>query len=256
MKLTTTLFTAISMAFAFAGSANAVLLLSDNFNTVTSFTAASNADQSGPLAPASYTTSDAFGGTVTASRGAGSLVLGGADRFLLSQPLAYINFANTNNTPIQFSFDYVSTSADPTDWVGFMVGQTSAWMDSAGANGPTEFSALFRNNGGGVRWLDGGAGTNFSYTKTGSITVELRNTVGTGSAFNGTGSVLQFWEGANSIGTFTIHQLDNTGGNSNFIITNWGGGTIDNFRVTATIPEPSAALLGGLGVLALLRRRR
>jgi hypothetical protein len=30
---------------------------------------------------------------------------------------------------------------------------------------------------------------------------------------------------------------------------------IDNFSLTA-VPEPSATLLGGLGILALLRRRR
>lgn len=42
-------------------------------------------------------------------------------------------------------------------------------------------------------------------------------------------------------------------------VTNFGGttGTIDNFLLTAeAIPEPRAALLGGLGLLALLRRRR
>jgi hypothetical protein len=30
----------------------------------------------------------------------------------------------------------------------------------------------------------------------------------------------------------------------------------DNFSVDVTVPEPSTALLGGLGLLALLRRRR
>ncbi|OYV04763.1 MAG: hypothetical protein CFE26_15145, partial [Verrucomicrobiales bacterium VVV1] len=36
----------------------------------------------------------------------------------------------------------------------------------------------------------------------------------------------------------------------------WGGTKyIDDVRVTI-VPEPSAALLGGLGMLALLRRRR
>jgi MYXO-CTERM domain-containing protein len=33
------------------------------------------------------------------------------------------------------------------------------------------------------------------------------------------------------------------------------GTLVDNIQVS-TIPEPSAALLGGLGLLALLRRRR
>lgn len=32
-------------------------------------------------------------------------------------------------------------------------------------------------------------------------------------------------------------------------------GTVDNLSLTV-VPEPSAALLGGLGMLALLRRRR
>jgi uncharacterized protein (TIGR03382 family) len=31
---------------------------------------------------------------------------------------------------------------------------------------------------------------------------------------------------------------------------------VDNIEITSSIPEPSSALLGGLGALALLRRRR
>ena len=48
-----------------------------------------------------------------------------------------------------------------------------------------------------------------------------------------------------------------TDGEVNFqTITNaTGSGFYDNFSLT-TVPEPSAALLGGLGLLALLRRRR
>jgi hypothetical protein len=40
--------------------------------------------------------------------------------------------------------------------------------------------------------------------------------------------------------------------------TNFGTspGTIDNFVVTSAVPEPGAALLGGFGIIALLRRRR
>lgn len=48
-----------------------------------------------------------------------------------------------------------------------------------------------------------------------------------------------------------------TNGEVNFEIINVsnGAGLYDDFSIT-TIPEPSAALLGGLGLLALLRRRR
>jgi hypothetical protein len=48
-----------------------------------------------------------------------------------------------------------------------------------------------------------------------------------------------------------------TNGEVNFEIINVssGAGLYDDFSIT-TIPEPSAALLGGLGMLALLRRRR
>lgn len=43
--------------------------------------------------------------------------------------------------------------------------------------------------------------------------------------------------------------------NFEIINVNNGAGLYDDFSIT-TIPEPSAALLGGLGMLALLRRRR
>ncbi len=42
-----------------------------------------------------------------------------------------------------------------------------------------------------------------------------------------------------------------------FTVTNTAGGTIDDFRVEVTpVPEPTSALLVGLGAMALLRRRR
>jgi len=52
-------------------------------------------------------------------------------------------------------------------------------------------------------------------------------------------------------------DISDNGGDVNFEIINVtsGAGLYDDFSIT-TIPEPSAALLGGLGLLALLRRRR
>jgi hypothetical protein len=57
--------------------------------------------------------------------------------------------------------------------------------------------------------------------------------------------------------TFTGTFTNNTGSTITgaFQIDNGGNLGVDNILVTS-IPEPSAALLGGLGALALLRRRR
>jgi T5SS/PEP-CTERM-associated repeat protein len=49
-------------------------------------------------------------------------------------------------------------------------------------------------------------------------------------------------------GLWNINYFDDTAGQN--------GGTGDNFVTITAIPEPAAVLLGGLGLLALLRRRR
>jgi len=56
--------------------------------------------------------------------------------------------------------------------------------------------------------------------------------------------------------TITFTFTDSAGGNNNTLTLHT---FIDNLTLTGTstvIPEPSAALLGGLGMLALLRRHR
>jgi len=80
---------------------------------------------------------------------------------------------------------------------------------------------------------------------------------GTGSAFDaGTGNAMvKFYRNNQLQRTFTGLTF---GANDGFINMEAAGnvnGFFDNLSVQA-IPEPSAALLGGLGLLAMLRRRR
>lgn len=62
--------------------------------------------------------------------------------------------------------------------------------------------------------------------------------------------------------TVNLNASAQTGGELFLRFNNWDAGAdtpwamLDNVEIANVIPEPSAALLGGLGMLALLRRRR
>ena len=75
----------------------------------------------------------------------------------------------------------------------------------------------------------------------------------TASAFNGTAATFDLsapaYQGLSTI-TFRLALFDNL--NENGKLTRFDDFTLNG----AVVPEPSAALLGGLGMLALLRRRR
>ena len=212
-------------------------LLTDNFNAETSFTANPNADQGGLLAPATYTVGNPFGAAYQ-RRGTGVMELGydgttATQGSRIFTDVDYTTVANTLNSPVRITFDI---NAAQVDWVGFVLGTTSAWLDAGGTT--TEFSALFRNDGTGNKWVNG-ANQGATATDTSSlITLELRNTAGTGSAFNGTGSVAQLWRGTTDLGTYTLDQLSATSGKFAFCTWNGNlgaGATIDNLNITATV---------------------
>lgn len=161
----------------------------------------------------------------------------------------------------------IDTSNVTVDGVGFSWSSTSAWFNNNDAvdSGPTVFNTSNRTD-----WLGISSGDNpgiMTLTLSGlddSLTYDLV----IGAAF--TGDIADTsWEvdgqtllaeatSSNAYRSFTGLSTDGTG---NLVMTGTGAtnrldiATVSALHLTA-VPEPSAALLGGLGLLALLRRRR
>lgn len=92
----------------------------------------------------------------------------------------------------------------------------------------------------------------------GLITITLSVAGRVGSAFNGNGSEATILIGATNYGTFTLPRQSDaflTFSAFNYGHDEFGLGTFDNLSVSL-VPEPGTVPLGGLGALALLRRRR
>ncbi len=81
------------------------------------------------------------------------------------------------------------------------------------------------------------------------------DSAGTGSAFNGNGSQVTFINGATTLGTVTLNQLNSSDLHLTFRNLDNRFAGVDNLSIS-TVPEPSAALLlSSVGLMALLRRR-
>jgi len=161
--------------------------------------------------------------------------------------------------------------ANPKSWVsyGFLVdgattGSTFTGIDSAatiiyrsGTGGVDGFAGL--KTGGSVEGSTlSPSGDPFSPAATGQLLTTVLDL--TSSAYNGTSSFgsVSFYGGAvdaaNFLGSASISaEMDF----AKLALTTTGGGTGQvSYIELSQIPEPSAALLGGLGLIALLRRRR
>ena len=236
------------VACAIAGSASAsTLLLTDDFVTSVGSGAAFNENlptrQGGSLATVSYTVSDtdfhiySDGAMGLNFQGSG---WGGAWASLNHN---FATDANNAGSPLEIQFDMWADSAPGGDaWVGFGLGSTQG---DYFFNYPYGFLA---------RQSEG----------LHNYKLVISDTAGTGSGFNGisNGASVEFFIDGVSQG-ITAHTFATDGGYITFrtIAAVWGGagswgiGHVDNLSVSL-VPEPSAALLGGLGMLAFLRRRR
>lgn len=230
-----------------------ITLLSDNFNTVGVGNTAFNditslaADQDGSLSPLSYAiSSTGWDGYI--QRGAGGrMLLAGYDfptsgSAFTGQMFASLNHnfaaaANTLNARLQIKFNLnVTDSADPTNWGAIALG---AYQNQSVNNAANKFSSLFRDNGQTQQFASGsevGPGL-FTFTDGDLITLLLSDSAGTGSAFDGNGSVARLYVNGDLKATFTDLDLDATDGFISFQ-ANGTKANYDNLVITATSAVP------------------
>lgn len=270
MKLKTTFLAALAV-FTIAAPLQAMtVLLTDHFNGSSGgnqvVSSGYAADQGGTLGSVSYSVAGP-GNSWNTQRGNIDNGLGAVaydnGRFSLNRDFSVD--ANNYGQALQISFDaYASGFSSSSGWGSFTVGSSqNGFSFEAGS----KFGFNFRQSKSAETYayqngiLENLGDTNYLSFASDSFTILLTNTAGTGSAFNGTGSVAKFYVGGNLLSTTTLDQLGTGDGYLSFggMPASWGAGggqaNIDNLAV-AVVPEPGAALLGGLGTLALLRRRR
>jgi len=196
-----------------------ILLLSDDFNTYNgsfyTFNDTLTNDQAGALAPITYTATIPGGGYWEAQHGNGGymLLLGdGANAGDNNTPYgstASLNHdfsvdANNANRPLQIQFNgYIGNTPNSWYWFSFVIGSAqNVSVFDARANFaiiPTVGSSMYV-------WGSGAAIQNTTHSGN-AYTVVLSDTAGTGSAFNGNGSVVKLYNGTTLVNTYTLNQL-------------------------------------------------
>lgn len=251
-----------------AGAPAATTLFADNFNRADSTDLNASTDgKSGTLGALNWTERN-NGGNATID----------TNRLQLGDPsasgqfsTAYVNHNFTDATiatvgefTVSVDVFQIGSSTGGTRNTGFSIGNSltdvSTWASNSPTSFPSDFFMGYDSTGTKeVKIRLGGAGT---YAFNTPIDLDAGGTLSARffgfSNFNSTTTVNYeaFINGGTAVATGTFAW---SGTNENYInlFSNFtsNSGRLDNFSV-ATIPEPSAALLGSLGLLALLRRRR
>ncbi len=262
---TSTIVCLLMMAGIPAASSASTLLLSDNYNdapngATSTFNDNLASTQAGTLATTTYSVQ---GSSYVAQHSNGSYLLvatanDGNGNGSASLDNSFAIQANHANQALQVTFNFmgVDSYADTSRWVQFNVGNSQN-LDVGSAT--VGAGILFRVSGV-TQFLSGGAsiGSQGSWSADDLVTITLTGTGGIGSAFNGNGSEATIKIGSTDYGTFSLAQQTNaylTFSAFNYGNDQFGVGRFDNLNISL-VPEPGAALLGGLGALTLLRRRR
>jgi hypothetical protein len=160
---------------------------------------------------------------------------------------------------ITVNFDGNVKSGNATDWLAFMIGtvdQNQFIVDSTAG-------ILFRENGG-TQIFDHGSGSDgVAGVAPGndvwqSYSVVISDWDGTGSAFNGNGSMLTYYANGVLLGSALLSQLNAGEGYFAFGASDQLAGVANLSISTNPVPEPSSfglAMVAAIGGIALMRRR-
>jgi hypothetical protein len=277
MKLKKTCLAAVA-AITLTGPASATVILTDNFNTAQDGSNINNQpglsnDQGGTLDPITSSISHPVdpnrswavrrgfsdGGNYVSEMA----VIGNGTAY--SDPVTWnaysslnYNFAtisNSNDSILELEFNvkaFASSAVDGSDWGSIQFGSAqNAFVTNPG----NTLGLLFRDNGA-ISNVGGTTASSARFTDGNLIKLMLSNSAGTGSAFNSDGStdVVKLFVNGSLAATYTGLNFTATDGYITFAAHN-ANLAVDNLKIS-TIPETSTTLLGGLGALALLRRRR
>lgn len=197
------------------------LLLSDNFNSgsygASAFNSTLASDQAGTQATVSYTVTGYSEDYKIQHGNGGELLMAGWHASTSLNLYASLNHnfaaeANAVNKPLKVQFNLrIIDSSDASNWATLAIGSSQNVFVNDAAN---KFSSLFRHNGGTQQFASGGdISSGATWTASGStIAVILSDTAGTGSPFNGNGSVARMYVNGALVGTYTLAQMAGTDG--------------------------------------------
>jgi hypothetical protein len=238
-------------SLTFANVASAATLLTDNFNVVSGNSQNVNQDlavrQAGSLALATYTgiqDHHQVGNTGTdvgqpgGASNSGYVLLALNGRFQSD-----VDIARASTGPLIIEVDMYNNGSNPGgggsgQWVAFALRREGQTFPVAGGG---EFGFLKRASGGVQVFQNGGGVAPGSWDTAGFATANhwtltFTDTAGTGSAFVGNGSKVTFMNGATTLGTLTLSQLNRSGLKLGFQCDGNRFAGIDNIAISGTLP--------------------
>ena len=179
---------------------------------------------------------------------------------ITSGPLSRVCLGTNDKDFSLYDFSFETDVTVPNDnnpWAIVFIGMGSSDISTTIPNQGSHIYTLSRNDNSNLESSDNGT---FLTNKTGVPVIN--GTHGIRMEWNATTKLATFLFDVGNDGTydpaltFTVNGADNgfNATNSQLFLGGGDGLVFDN--IVVTVPEPSAALLGGLGVLGLLCRRR